>query len=72
MSKVDIDGAYLRTEQVVMLGEGVPVWAAATDNALREGALALLPFLMKRLTDDEWAEAMLEARLVQRRLGGRG
>lgn len=72
MSKVDTDGAYLRTEQVVLLGEGVPDWAAVTNNPLREGALALLPFLMKRMSDDEWAEAVLEARLVQRRMGGKG
>lgn len=72
MSRIDTDAAYLRTEQVVLLGEGVPAWARATDNTLREGALAVLPFLMKRLSDDEWAQAVLEARLVQRRLGGKG
>lgn len=72
MSKINTDTAYLRTEQVVMLGEGVPAWAAATDNAIREGALALLPFLMKRLNDDEWAEAIAEAKVFQRRLGGKG
>lgn len=77
MSESDIDAAYLRTEQVILLGEGEPAWAKAAGRMpasadLRDGAMALLPFLMKRLSDDEWAEALLEARWFQRRLGGRG
>lgn len=77
MSKINTDTAYLRTEQVVLLGEGEPAWAKVAGRMpasadLRDGAMALLPFLMKRLSDDQWAEALLEARWFQRRLGGRG
>lgn len=77
MSEIDTDAAYLRTEQVVLLGEGEPAWAKAvgqmpTSADLRDGAMALLPFLMKRMNDNDWAEALLEARLFQRRMGGKG
>lgn len=69
MSEINVDRAYLRTEEVAMLGESVPDWFAA-DTAVRRGAMAMLPFLMKRMNDDEWVAALAESKDFNKRLGG--